>query len=253
MGSLANRHGRVIAENLAGTATEFPEVLGAFVLRAFETNIGGVGLSEEAARRAGLDAMSVWGSFPDKPDFNPEMKTLVLKMVYEAGSGRLLGLQAVGKGDICRRVDVFSSFLQREASVDDLLDFEHCYAPPFSEALDPLHQMAGVAAAVGRGQPFAGPGGEGMDEAVAAAVLLDVREQEEAEEAPLPGALIEAAKRLIVIPLGELRSRLDELDRADRVVVICRRGPRSYQAALTLRAAGFDDVTVAAAGLQALK
>jgi NADPH-dependent 2,4-dienoyl-CoA reductase/sulfur reductase-like enzyme/rhodanese-related sulfurtransferase len=252
MGSLANRHGRVIAENLAGTNTEFPDVLGAFVLRAFETNIGGVGLSEEAARRAGLDALSVWGSFPDKPDFNPEMKTFVLKMVYEAGSGRLLGLQAVGKGDICRRVDVFSSFLQRGASVDDLLDFEHCYAPPFSEALDPLHHMAGVAAAVGRGQPFVGPGGEGMYEAVAASVLLDVREREEAEEAPLPGRLIEAAKRLIVIPLGELRSRLEELDRADSVVVICRRGPRSYQAAMTLRAAGFGNVTVAAAGLQAL-
>ena len=55
MGSLANRHGRVIAENLAGFETLFPGVVGAFVLRAFETNIGGVGLSEEAARLAGLD------------------------------------------------------------------------------------------------------------------------------------------------------------------------------------------------------
>jgi NADPH-dependent 2,4-dienoyl-CoA reductase/sulfur reductase-like enzyme len=212
MGSLANRQGRVIAENLAGTATEFPDVLGAFVLRAFETNIGGVGLSEEAARRAGLDALSVWGSFGDRPDFNPEMKTFVLKMVYEAGSGRLLGLQAVGQGDICRRVDVFSSFLRRGASVEDLLDHEH---------------------------------GD--------AVLLDVREQQEAEEAPLPESLARAAKRLAVIPLGQLRSRLDELNRSDHIVVICRRGPRSYQAALTLRAAGFGDVTVVAAGLQALE
>jgi len=254
MGSLANRHGRVIAENLAGRATEFPDVLGAFVLRAFETNIGGVGLSEESARRAGIDAVSVWGSFGDKPDFNPEMKTFVLKMVYEAGSRRLLGLQAVGKGDICRRVDVFSSYLRRGASVGDLFDHEHCYAPPFSEALDPLHQMAGVASAVDRGQPFAGPGTEGMDAAVAAgAILLDVREREEAEDAPVPEPLADAAKRLLVIPLGELRSRLDELDRSNRVIVICRRGPRSYQAALTLRAAGFGDVMVAAAGLQALE
>ncbi|MGD8412857.1 MAG: FAD-dependent oxidoreductase [Candidatus Latescibacterota bacterium] len=253
MGSLANRHGRVIAENLAGSEAEFPGVLGAFVLRAFETNIGGVGLSEEAARRAGLDALSAWGSFPDRPDYNPEMKTIALKMVYESGTGRLLGLQAVGKGDICRRVDVFSSFLGRGASVHDLLDHEHCYAPPFSEALDPLHHMAGVAGAVGRGQRFVGPGRASIDELAATeAVLLDVREVEESKGAPLPAAVVEAAKRLVVIPLGELRSRLDELDRTDRIVVICRRGPRSYQAALTLGAAGFDHVTVAAAGLQAL-
>jgi rhodanese-related sulfurtransferase len=254
MGSLANRHGRVIAENLAGLETEFPGVLGAFVLRAFETNIGGVGLSEEAARRAGLDARAVWGSFADRPDYNPEMKTMVLKMVYEAGSGRLLGLQAVGSGDICRRVDVFSSFLARGAGVADLFDHEHCYAPPFSEALDPLHHMAGVAAAVGRGQRFAGPDGAGTDGVIGAeAVLLDVRERDEADEAPLPAALVEAAKRHVVIPLGELRSRLEELDRSERIVVICRRGPRSYQAALMLRAGGFPEVTIAAAGLQALE
>jgi NADPH-dependent 2,4-dienoyl-CoA reductase/sulfur reductase-like enzyme/rhodanese-related sulfurtransferase len=254
MGSLANRHGRVIAENLAGAATEFPGVLGAFVLRAFETNIGGVGLGEEAARDAGIEARSVWGSFGDRPDYNPEMKTLTVKMVYEAGSGRLLGLQAVGKGDICRRVDVFSSFLQRGAGVDDLFDFEHGYAPPFAEALDPLHHLAGVAAAVERGLAIVGPGSAGLTAALGSgAVLLDVREREEAAAEPLPGALADAARAMEVIPLGELRDHLDRLDRAHRIVVLCRRGPRAYQASLILRAAGFQDVTVAAAGLQALR
>jgi pyruvate/2-oxoglutarate dehydrogenase complex dihydrolipoamide dehydrogenase (E3) component/rhodanese-related sulfurtransferase len=254
MGSLANRHGRVIAENLAGNDTEFPGVLGAFVLRAFETNIGGVGLCEEAARRDGFEVSSVWGSFGDKPDFNPEMKTFSLKMVYETGSHRLLGLQAVGKGDICRRVDVFSSFLQRGAAVEDLFDHEHGYAPPFAEALDPLHHLAGVAAAVDRGQGFVGPGAAGLTAALDdRTVMLDVREEEEAENAPVPPALADAAQRLVVVPLGQLRNRLDELDRSDRIVVICRRGPRSYQAALMLRDAGFGDVTVAAAGLQALE
>ena len=254
MGSLANRHGRVIAENLAGNRIRFPGVLGAFVLRAFETNIGGVGLCEEAARCAGVDALSVWGSFGDRPDYNPEMKTLSVKMVYEAESRRLLGLQAVGKGDICRRVDVFSSFLQRGATVEDLFDHEHGYAPPFAEALDPLHHLAGVAAAVDRGQRFVGPGAAGLSSAIdGRTVLLDVREAEEAQEAPVPPALAGAAKRMVAVPLGELRNRLGELDRSDRIVVICRRGLRSYQAALVLREAGFGDVTAVAAGLQALE
>jgi NADPH-dependent 2,4-dienoyl-CoA reductase/sulfur reductase-like enzyme/rhodanese-related sulfurtransferase len=253
MGSLANRHGRVIAENLAGIKTVFPGVVGAFVLRAFETNIGGVGLGEEAARNAGLDARAVWGSFGDRPDFNPEMKPMVLKMVYEANSLRLLGLQAVGKGDISRRVDVFSSFLQHGARIGDLFEFEHGYAPPFAEALDPLHHLAGVATAVERGQGFAGPGSSGLDTAVGTGiVLLDVREEAEAENTPLPQSLVASAGRMSVVPLGELRARTGEFDRGDRIVVICKRGPRSYQAAMILRSAGFDNVTVAAAGLQSL-
>lgn len=253
MGSLANRHGRVIAENLAGIKTVFPGVIGAFVLRAFETNIGGVGLSEEAARVAGLDACSVWGSFGDRPEFNPDTKPMVLKMVYESNSLRLLGLQAVGKGDISRRVDVFSSFLQHGAAVRDLFDFEHGYAPPFAEALDPLHHLAGVVMAVERGQGFAGPGVCGLDAVVdREVVLLDVREEVEAQNTPLPESLVVSAGRMSVVPLGELRARTGEFDRGERIVVICKRGPRSYQAAMILRAAGFEDVTVAAAGLQSL-
>jgi NADPH-dependent 2,4-dienoyl-CoA reductase/sulfur reductase-like enzyme/rhodanese-related sulfurtransferase len=253
LGSLANRHGRVIAENLAGNSVNFPGVLGAFVLRAFETNVGGVGLSEQAAQRAGIAARSVWGSFSDRPDYNPDTKTFTLKMVYEEHGGRLLGLQAVGTGDICRRVDVFSSLLQNGARLDDLFDLEHGYAPPFAEALDPLHQLAGVATATQRGAVFIGPGPAGLAETIdKRTVVLDVREVEEEENAPLPSAIVDASARIVVIPLNELKARLDELDREDRIIVICRRGPRSYQAALMLQAEGFEDVAVAAAGLQAL-
>ncbi|MEJ2720584.1 MAG: FAD-dependent oxidoreductase [bacterium] len=317
LGSIANRHGRVIGENLAGCVGAgggdsagdvgeggvdgeggndgnfagndggldgemiFPGVFGAFVLRAFETNIGGVGLSEEAARREGFHVRSVWGSFPDRPDYNPEVKTMTLKMVYEDGGERLLGLQAVGKGDIARRVDVFSSLLQHEADVEDIFDFEHGYAPPFSEALDPLHHLAGIARAVGRGVEFVGPGvglvgsteesagpgagpmgpgvglvGPGAQFMGAGrvpddAIVLDVREPEEAVNEPLPSWITSRAQGVVSIPLVELKARQGELDRKRPVFVICRRGPRSYQAALILEAAGFGRVTIIAAGLQA--
>ncbi len=254
MGSLANRHGRVIAEILAGNAAEFPGVLGAFVLRAFETNIGGVGLSEQAARQNGFDIQTVWGSFPDKPDYNPEVKTLTLKMVFEANSGKLLGLQAVGKGDICRRIDVFSALLQNSGRLDDLLDFEHCYAPPFSEALDPLHHMAGIALATVRTTRFAGPGSRKIGDDT---LVIDVREEEEAEKGPLTETALLAGTDPVVIPLTQLRRRLDdftnlvETRKPERILVVCARGPRSYQAALILSQAGFDGVEVLAAGLQA--
>lgn len=254
MGSLANRHGRVIAENLAGNALQFPGVSGSFVLRAFETNIGGVGLCEGAARRDGIDCQAVWGSFPDRPDYNPEVRTMTLKMVYETKGGRLLGLQAVGRGDICRRIDVFSALLQKGGRIHDLLDFEHCYAPPFSEALDPLHHMAGIALAATRSTRFVGPGGIALEDDT---LVLDVREPAEAENRPSTAAGALAGTEPVVIPLTRLRERLGELKslvrtrKPGRILVVCHRGPRSYQASLILTQAGFEGVEVLAAGMQA--
>jgi NADPH-dependent 2,4-dienoyl-CoA reductase/sulfur reductase-like enzyme/rhodanese-related sulfurtransferase len=248
MGSLANRHGRVIAENLAGNETEWPGVLGTFLVKVFDTNVGAVGLSESAAENAGLETEAVWGSFPDKPDFFPEGNTFVLKMVYERKSGDLLGLQAAGAGDICRRVDVFSSFLLHDASIESLLDFEHGYAPPYSEALDPLHHLAGIALAKQAGATFLVPTIE-FDPTDTDTVLIDVRQAEEAEEEPYLAA--DGAKWPVVnIPLEELRVRTREIDAGKRVVVMCKRGPRSYQAACILKAAGFERVDILSGGLQ---
>ncbi|MEW5796957.1 MAG: FAD-dependent oxidoreductase [Candidatus Zixiibacteriota bacterium] len=246
MGSLANRQGRVIAENLAGSESRFSGVVGTSLVKVFDMNVGAVGLTEKAARDAGLRIDSVWGSFADKPDYYPESQTFVLKMVYERGSGRLLGLQAVGAGDICRRIDVFSSFLRSRATVDDLLDFEHGYAPPYAEALDPLHHLAAMAQAQGRGVVFLNPN-DNQQVPGGDSVLLDVREPAEFADEPFPGS-----GNVINIPLGDLRRRADEIDRTKRVVVMCKRGPRAYQAALILKATGFDDLGVLAGGLQAL-
>jgi NADPH-dependent 2,4-dienoyl-CoA reductase/sulfur reductase-like enzyme/rhodanese-related sulfurtransferase len=244
MGSLANRHGRVIAENLAGNRVEFRGVVGSFFVKIFDVNVGSVGLTQRAAENLDFRAEGVWGSFPDKPDYYPEFKTFSAKMVYASDDNRLLGFQAVGSGDICRRIDVFSSFLQRRGNIEDLLDFEHGYAPPYSEALDPLHHMATVAIAQESGVQFVSPGAKFPEDAV----YLDVREEEEASAGPWTLA---GAQKAVNIPLGELRSRVDELDRASRILLICRRGPRSYQASMILAQAGFKNVQVIGGGTQA--
>ncbi|MBU1318765.1 MAG: FAD-dependent oxidoreductase [candidate division Zixibacteria bacterium] len=244
MGSLANRHGRVIAENLAGNHAEFKGVVGAFLVKIFDTNVGAVGLSQKAAEAAGFRAEAVWGAFPDKPDYYPEFGTFSVKLVYSSDDERLLGLQAVGAGDICRRIDVFSSFLQRRASVHDLLAFEHGYAPPYSEVLDPLHQMAALAIAREKGLQIVGPADKSADNVV----FLDVRETEEFSSEPWP---VSGSCTLVNIPLGELRLRIDELDRIREIRIVCRRGPRSYQASLILRHAGFENVTMIGGGTQA--
>ncbi len=243
MGSLANRHGRVIAENIAGHRTEFKGAVGAFLVKIFDINVGAAGLSEQAAQKAGLHPLSVWGSFVDKPDYYPESKSFSLKMIYEDGSGRLLGLQAAGQGDICRRIDVYSAHLSGGKNLSDLLNFEHGYAPPYAEALDPLHQLSGLALAQERGLEIIPPRNE------TTAFWLDVREKEEIASTPLPFA----DSSIISIPLNDLRFRLEEIPRGKRINIICRRGPRAYQAAMILKQAGFSDVAILGGGIQALR
>ncbi len=249
MGSLANRHGRIIAENITGHAMEFPGALGAFLVKVFDFNVGAVGLSESAARKAGIKYSEVLGSFADKPDYYPESKSMTVKLVYETETGRILGLQAAGSGDICRRIDTMSALMQSNATLDDLLAFEHGYAPPYAEALDPLHHLAAIAEARQmRGVKFIGPGGDfssfGSD-----TIWLDVREPAEIEAEPWP--IDEKHGKLLAIPLNDLRGRLDELDKKSKFVIVCKRGPRSYQTSTILNQAGFTDVTILSGGYQA--
>lgn len=246
MGSLANRHGRVIAENIAGNACEFPPATGAFLVKVFDRNVGAVGLSEMQAERDGVPHRAVWGTFADKPDYYPESKTLLAKLVYNPETMELLGLQAVGEGDICRRVDVASALLRQHAKIADLLDFEQGYAPPYSEAMDPLYHLACMALAQEEAQiSFASPRISNADRANCQ--WLDVREDYEIDAIPAP-FLDEAA--IMRIPLNDLRERIGELDPGRPVVVICQRGPRSYQAARILKNNGFGAVDILGGGAE---
>jgi NADPH-dependent 2,4-dienoyl-CoA reductase/sulfur reductase-like enzyme/rhodanese-related sulfurtransferase len=243
MGSLANRHGMVIGENLAGGTREFPGVSGAFLVKVFDINVGSVGLTEKSAKDIGFDIEAVWGTFPDKPDYYPESKTFVLKMVYNKKSELLLGLQAVGEGDICRRIDSFSIFLQNKSTLNDLLDFEHGYAPPYSEALDPLHHLASMAKARRRGFEFVSPD---FKNDIKSSIVLDVREPDEFAEDST------GISNVVNIPLTNLTDRFNELDKSKTVYVICKRGPRSYQASVILHQNGFKKIKIISGGKSAL-
>ena len=239
MGSLANRHGRIIADHIAGGQEKFPGVLGAFMVKVFDLNVGTVGLSETAANKAGIETEVIWGSFVDKPDYYPEFNPFSLKLIINKADKTILGLQAVGKGDVVRRVDVVSAFMQNKAKIDDLLNFEHGYAPPYSEALDPLYHLASVYKAVKKGFLQSNPG---IDYGREDVTVLDVREPDEIENKPFK------AGNLITIPLENLRESMGKLDKGKPIIVLCHRGPRSYQALHILKNAGFSDLSYVAGG-----
>ena len=240
LGSLANRQGRVAGDVLAGLDSEVPAVVGSVAVKVLDLNVAATGLTEAAARAAGFDVDVAWGAFHDRTHFHPARENIFLKLVTERGSDRLLGLQAAGPGDVVKRVDVFAALLRADAGLDELLDTEWCYAPPYNAPLDPLQSLAATA----RNAALCGVGQAPAAAAAGDRLVLDVRTREECASGELP-----APPGATNIPLEELRERAAEVPPDRPVLVVCARGPRSFEAARILQERGCGDVVYLAGGV----
>jgi rhodanese-related sulfurtransferase len=157
---------------------------------------------------------------------------MMMKIIAEDGTGRLLGAQVVGGEGVDKRIDVLATAIAGRMTVFDLESLDLAYAPPFGSANDPVNTAGYVAGHIARGDVATvspedwTPSGE---------LLVDVRENNEvAATGVLQGA--------VHIPLGELRDRVGELPRDRRIVVYCQKGQRGYLAACALKGSGFEDV-----------
>ena len=224
-GSLANRQGRTLANVLAGREDRFPGATGAAAAKIFDLNVATTGLTRTAAAGRGLRARSAWVSAHDRAHYWPEAKEIVVHLVYEADSRRVLGVQAVGEGEVAKRVDVATQLIARGANLEEFANIEQAYAPPFAPAIDPLALAAFVAENQEEGIEARGPG-----EGTKGFRLLDVRHRSERKERPLPGPALET-------PLEELRAALP-LPGESPWLAVCERGGRSAEAVRLLRAAG---------------
>jgi len=244
LGSTANKQGRVAAVNICGGREEFRGILGSTICKVFEYCVGRTGLTESSARALGYDAVAVLAPAPDKAHFMPDAQPLMLKLVVDAATRKVLGAQVTGPGDGAKRVDVAAMAITAGMTVDQLANADLCYAPPYSPAMDNIITAANVArnkldgcmtgiAPIEVHRLTATGGTE--------ATLLDVRTQQEFEEVRLPSS--------INIPLGLLRRRLHELDKSKTIVTFCKVSLGGYEAALILKAAGFHDVRVMDGGI----
>ena len=247
-GDLANLEGRVAGQNaVLGNTVRFPGTIQTGVCKVFDFAAGATGLSERAAREAGFDPVSVIAAAPDKPSFMGG-KLLVTKMVADRGTGRLLGVQCIGPGDVSKRIATAAMALHGKLTVTDLTVADLPYAPPFSPAIDNLIAAAHVLENKMTGR-MTGISSRAVKEKVDAGeqpFLLDARGPDEYE-----------AMRLgigeVLIPLGALRKRLSELpqDKDAEIICFCKISLRGYEAASLLQAHGWTNVKVMEGGLMA--
>jgi len=245
LGSTANKQGRVAAVNICGGQDRFPGVLGSTVLKVFDFCVGRTGLSESAAQAQDYDVVSAIAPAPDKAHFMPGVKLLILKLIADRKSRKLLGAQAVGPGAGDKRMDVAAMALTARMTVDQLANADLCYAPPYAPAMDNIITAANVL----RNKMDGHMDGVSVQEVHEMQqkgqefLFLDVRSPKEYEQVRLPGSTL--------IPLGALRGRLAELPRDKEIITFCKISLRGYEAALILKAAGFNQVRVMDGGVVA--
>jgi NADPH-dependent 2,4-dienoyl-CoA reductase/sulfur reductase-like enzyme/rhodanese-related sulfurtransferase len=235
----ANRQGRLAGEHAAtGSAPRPGRPLGTAIVQVFDLAVGLTGLTERAAKDAGLATADAAHVLPGHhAGYYPGAQPLRIKLVYDKASGKVLGAQVAGKGGVDKRLDVIATAIHFGATVDDLAGLDLAYAPQFASAKDPVH-MAAMVAQNQRRELVATVAWQDLrgDE-----LLLDVRTAAEFARGSLPGA--------INIPVDELRARLAELDRRQPIVIYCQIGLRGYIAQRILRQNGFENVRNLKGGL----
>jgi len=138
LGTHANKEGRVAGINLGGGYASFPGVIGTAVSKLCDTEVGRTGLNEDEAGAAGFSFITATVDSTTRAGYYPETQPIKTKLLAERGSGRLLGAQIVGKEGAAKRIDVLATAIWNEMSVDELLNIDLSYAPPFSPVWDPV-------------------------------------------------------------------------------------------------------------------
>ncbi|MGL5020306.1 MAG: FAD-dependent oxidoreductase [Luteolibacter sp.] len=229
LGGPANRQGRTAADHIfmGEKALRYPGSIGTAIVRVFDHAAGITGYSEARLKAEGVFYQTVTVNGSSHASYFPGAETITLKLLWSPEDGRVLGAQASGKDGVDKRLDVIATALRGRLTIDDLAHLELSYAPPFGNAKDVINVAGFAAGNIRDGLLVPVP-----DLKSAGAQIVDVRPTATASKQPVPGA--------VNIPLGELRHRLDELDRSQPVFTICQMGKTSYFAARILANHGFD-------------
>jgi NADPH-dependent 2,4-dienoyl-CoA reductase/sulfur reductase-like enzyme/rhodanese-related sulfurtransferase len=242
----AQKQARGVADHINGMAIDNRGYIGSSVVKVFDYNGASTGLSASAIEHLGLnidfDTVKIIPN--DKVGLMPFGHVAHFKLIYEVPTGRILGAQAIGKGNIDKRIDVIATVIKFGGTIYDLKDLELCYAPPFGTAKDIVNFAGYVATNLMRGD-FKQVHGMNMRPLIeSGAYILDVREKDEYELSHIKGA--------VNIPLSVIRDRMSEIPKDQPVYVHCRSGQRSYNAVLALQRNGYKTVFNVSGGYMGL-
>ena len=235
MGSSANIEGRLLAKTLAGGGQPYPGVLQTAVCRLPGLNAGRAGLSQEQAKAAGYDPVSVVTVVDDKAHYYPGAGNFIVKMTADRATGKFLGIQVLGPGAVDKMVDIAVTALTLKASLADLENMDLAYAPPFSTAIHPfvhtvnilLNKMSGAFETMTPEEFAAGAAGE----------------------YPIVDAAVQPSlKNVPYLDLTKIDGPVDGFARDAKLLLVCTKGKRAYMVQNRLKYFGYTNTKVLEGG-----
>lgn len=231
LANLANRHGRLVADVIAGEQVAARRSIGTGIIGAYGMAAALTGLTEGLAQRMGIAHRVIHLHPGSHAGYFPGAERVSLKLLFDPETGKLLGAQGIGRDGIDKRIDVIATAIYAGLSVDDLMNLELAYAPEFGSAKDAINQAGYVGNNVFTGRTENIQWHE-LDAAISAgAIVVDVRTQSEHDSGSIPGALL--------ISVDDLRSRIGELEGKD-LIVHCAVGQRGHTAVQLLKGYGIN-------------
>jgi NADPH-dependent 2,4-dienoyl-CoA reductase/sulfur reductase-like enzyme/rhodanese-related sulfurtransferase len=230
----AQRQARGAADSMYGRPVQNKGVIGSSCVQVFDYNAANTGINAKDCENNGIQYDYVYIIPNDKVGLMPSAKAIHLKLIYEVPTGRILGCQAVGKGEVAKRIDVIAAMITMGGTLEDLKELELAYSPMFSTAKDPLNHAALVALNILNGDFKQVKVSDVRGIYENGGYIIDVREPNEYAL----GHIINAVN----IPMSEFRQRLEEIPTDRPVYVHCRSAQRSYNVSRALGQLGFDNI-----------
>jgi NADPH-dependent 2,4-dienoyl-CoA reductase/sulfur reductase-like enzyme/rhodanese-related sulfurtransferase len=231
LANLANRHGRVVADHIAGRATRPIKTIGTAIVKVFDLMIAATGWNEKRLTAAGREVMVIHTHPNNHAGYYPDAKQIALKLIFDPKTGEILGGQGVGVDGVDKRIDVIATAIRGGITAPELADLELAYAPPFGSAKDPVNMLGYIAENMMSGLLKTAQWNQTQDLRAAGYQLIDVRTPSEYSRGTIPGA--------INIPVDEIRGRVSEIKNAP-ILVNCQVGQRGHTATMLLKELGFD-------------
>lgn len=229
LANLANRHGRLVADVIAGEKVAARRSIGTGIIGAYGMAAALTGLTEGLAKRMNI-AHSVIHLHPGShAGYYPGAERVSLKVLFDPETGKILGAQGIGRDGVDKRMDVLATAIYAGLTVDDLMNLELAYAPAFGSAKDAINQTGYVGNNVREGKTPNIQWHEVEAAQAAGAVVVDVRTEGEHQAGNIPGTQL--------IPVDSLRDHVEEL-RGKDVIVTCQVGQRGHTATQILRSHG---------------
>ena len=231
LANLANRHGRLVADVIAGETVAARPSIGTGIIGAFGMAAALTGLTEALAKRMDIAHKVIHLHPGSHAGYYPGAETVSLKVLFDPESGKLLGAQGIGRDGVDKRIDVIATAIYAGLSIDDLMNLELSYAPAFGSAKDAINQAGYVGNNIFTGKTESVQYGDLADKMAAGAMLVDVRSESENAAGHIPGS--------VLIPVDTLRENLDQL-KGKEVIVHCAVGQRGHTAVQLLKGHGIN-------------